>query len=98
MLVRCKVQYLLWLDDWVDIALFGDRESAVACRDTMKLASPVHSFRVVWHNCGKSKVGPGQSRGRGLYGCSNVRSASRTGPNSTTRSRRAGKPGAGTEG
>ncbi|MGY4319365.1 hypothetical protein [Bradyrhizobium sp. JR3.5] len=47
--VRFKVQCLLWLDDWVDVAFFGDRESAVAVKDATELAWPLHSFRVAWY-------------------------------------------------
>lgn len=45
--VKFKVQWLLWLDDWVDVAFFGDLESAVASKDATQFAWPLHSFRVV---------------------------------------------------
>lgn len=44
---RFTVQWLIWLDDWADIAFFEDRESAVAFKDATQLAWPLHSLRVV---------------------------------------------------
>lgn len=48
MSIRFKVQWLLWLDDWVDVAFFGDRKSAVAFKKATQIAWPSHSIRVVW--------------------------------------------------
>lgn len=56
MTVRFKVQSLLWLDDWVDVAFFGDRASAVAFKKVTQLAWPLHSFRVVWYKRAESKA------------------------------------------
>ncbi|MFK4380864.1 hypothetical protein ABIA40_000272 [Bradyrhizobium sp. USDA 223] len=56
MCVRFKVQYLLWLDEWVDVAFFGDRKSAVAFKDATQRASPHYSIRVVWYKRPESKA------------------------------------------
>lgn len=54
--VKFKVQSLLWLDDRVDIAFFGDRKSATAFKDATKLCWPLYLFRVVGCKRGETNL------------------------------------------